>query len=230
MLLYEKWKANLSRAMVIDFMDRLAAAALKSHHVIRDHSGLNKQRRSKAEGMVRFPMLEQSFEEVCTLFGGDLIGPVIFGTDWKIFQPFFRFGGKENGMVIGLASMPEPGKLPTQNLSRKSGVKLNDFQTARLDLDGKGPRSSDTFALILVSRDRALAGHLEVMAVGVIDAKFSEFLYYETLDKFLEGITDAPEDPVAPTQPQPTKPTLRKGIKPYVPSEQIGGDDQEKTK
>lgn len=214
----DRWKKRLTRDMVIDLIDRLSGAALHSHKMIVDHSGLNKRRQPKVSGLVRFPMLEQAFEEVCELHGGLSIGPVIEGTDWKVYQPFFRFGSIGEGMVIGLASIPEPGKLPTANLSRKSGVKLNYFLTPRLDLDGTGPRKNDVFVLILVCRDRARAGRLEVKAVGVIDAEFSEFLHYQTLEEFMAAQTDTVEVPEG-VEPEPPRPSLKKNIVRYVPPE-----------
>jgi hypothetical protein len=222
----DAWKKRLTRDMVIDLIDRLSGAALHSHRMIAEHSGLNKRRQPKVSGLVRFPMLEQAFEEVCGQHGGLLIGPVIDGTDWKIYQPFSRFGPVGEGMVIGLASIPEPGKLPTPNLSRKSGVKLNYFLTPRLDLDGTGPRGNDVFVLVLVCRDRAKAGRLQVMAVGVIDAEFNEFLHYETLEEFMASQTDTVEESQN-VDPEPRRPSLKKNIVRFIPPEEKPTEEEQ---
>lgn len=220
----------LGKDFLIDLEDRVRAEALKAHEMIRDHSGLNKKRAREAEGQARFRMMEQGFEEVCRLHGGHpLEGGVIPSTELQVFQPFMRFEADGKGVILGLASMPEPKALPPKNKSRRAGVTLNFDLLPRLDFDGKGPKVGDIFTLFLVSRDRDNPGKIVEVAVGVIDSAYEQFLFYESLDKFLREEGEAP--PAAPEPPTPPVPvaapvvSLKPRTKPFVPPEALGEDD-----
>ena len=214
----------LHKDLLLDLEDRVRAEALKAFEMIRDHSGLNRKRAREAEGQARFRMMEQGFEEVCGLHGGvALDGSVIPHTDLKVFQPFMRFEVNGQGIILGLAAMSVSGELPTKNKSRKAGVALNYDLMPRLDLGGIGPKIGDIFSLLLISRDREKGGQIEEIAVGVIDAEYETFLFYESLDKFLRGHGDAPIE--SPTPPTPFKPSvgvsLKKAPRPFVPPESL---------
>jgi hypothetical protein len=226
----ERLKRCLPRGLILDLDDHFRASALKAWHVSRDHTGLVKKRARRIEGVTRFQMLEQDYETVSALHGGVEVSGVLPETNHKIFQTFYRFGPHDApGVVIGLAMMPEPNKLPSQNMTRRAGVTLNFHLSPGFDLDGRGIRDSDIFAVFLVARDPARAGHILQMAVGVIESTFEQFLFYETLDKFLSGEADAPG--VGSSDPSPS-PAGGGGLKmrtatPYVPPE-FGAEDEEK--
>jgi hypothetical protein len=218
-------RVTLGKNLLIDLEDRVRAEAVKAFEMIRDHSGLDRKRARETEGQARFRMWEQGFEEVCSLHGGRLLdGGVIPNTELKVFQPFMRFEQGEIGIVLGLAAMPEPKSIPIKNKSRSAGVSLNYDLSPRLDLDGKGPKVGDVFALLLVSRHRERAGQIEEIAVGIIDSAYESYLFYESLDTFLSGHGDAPAaglvDPTSPTpSAAPIKVSLKKVVKPFVPPE-----------
>lgn len=226
----EQLKRCLPRGLILDLDDHFRASALKAWHVIRDHSGLVKKRARRIEGVTRFQMLEQDYEAVSTLHGGVEISGVLPGTSHKIFQTFYRFGLPDApGVVIGLAMMPQPNKLPSQNMTRRAGVTLNFHLSPGFSFDGSSIRDGDIFAVFLVARDPARAGHILQMAVGVIESTFEQFLFYETLEKFLSGDADAPD--VGPFD-QPSSLIGSVGLKmrtatPYIPPE-FGTDDEEK--
>lgn len=222
----------LQKDLLLDLEDRVRAEAVKAFEMIRDHSGLDKKRAREAEGQARFRMMEQGFEEVCALHGGRLLeGSLIPRTELKVFQPFMRFEVNSKGIILGLAAMPEPRAVPGKNKSRLAGVTLNYDLTPRLDLDGKGPKVGDVFALALVSRHREKAGQIEEIAVGVIDSKYESYLFYESLDKFLSGHGDAPVESRAPSAPsaaaQPAiTVSLKKVVTPFVPPEAPDREDE----
>lgn len=225
----------LSKELLLDLEDRLRAEALKAFEMIRDHSGLDKKRAREAEGQTRFRMMEQGFEAVCRLHGGHLLeGGVIPNTELRVFQPFMRFEVKGQGVILGLASMPEARALPTKNKSRSAGVTINYELVPRLDLDGNGARAGDIFALLLVSRDRERPGKIEEIAVGVIDSKCEEFFFYEPLDKFLSEKIGTPH--TTPEAPAPSTPvgapvvSLKKRATPFVPPEVFANDHEGATK
>jgi hypothetical protein len=112
----------LKKALVIDLEDRLRAEAVKAFEMVRDRAGLNKKRARELEGQARFRMMEEGFEAVCKVHGGSLlIGSVIPATELKVFQPFMRFEADGQGVILGLAAMPEPHKVPNKNMSRLAG-------------------------------------------------------------------------------------------------------------
>lgn len=223
----------LFKNLFLDLEDRLRASALKAFTMVRDHAGLDPKGSRELEGQARFRMMEKAFRETCELHGGKLLdNGIIPLTDLKIFQPFMRFEVDGQGVIFGLAAMPEPKALPIKNMSRKAGVTLNYYLSPRLDLDGTGPRIGDIFILLLVARDRERAGKISEFAIGVIDAGYEQYLFYEPLDKYLEGYADEPVIAPAPSSGTGAKApviSLKKTIKPFVPPERPeGGDDNER--
>jgi hypothetical protein len=198
--------------------------------MVRDHAGLDPKRSRELEGQARFRMMEKAFQEACELHGGRLLADGIIPlSDLKIFQPFMRFEHDGRGIIIGLAAMAEPCALPARNKSRKAGATLNYYLSPRLDLDGTGPKIGDIFLLFLVARDREKAGKISEFAVGVIDAGYEQYLFYESLDKYLEGHADEPE--TAPPPSAGTRPpivSLKKEISPFIPPEHPGKGQEKK--
>ena len=218
--------SSFFKDIFIDLEDRCRAEALKAFEMVRDHANLDKKRSRELEGQARFRMMEKGFQEVCELHGGQLIANgLIPSTDLKVFQPFMRFEVEGQGIILGLAAMAEPHALPVKNKSRLAGVTLNYHLQTRLDFDGTGPKVGDIFVLFLVSRDHEKAGRLEEIAVGVINSKYDQFLYYEPLDKYLEGYADKP----APAPVVPENRTIGLRLKPqsrpFVPPESAEDDE-----
>ncbi|GGF36057.1 hypothetical protein GCM10011321_28860 [Youhaiella tibetensis] len=224
----------LTKNLLLGIEDRLHAGALKAFEVVRDHCGLKDKRRARGgEGQLRFRMLEEAFEDACLEQGWTLLeGGIIPRTDLKVFQPFLRREIDGQGIILGLAAMPEPGTLPSKNKSRSAAVNLNYYLTPRLDLDDHGPKIGDLFALLLFSRDRARGGRIEEIAVGVIDAEYDSYLFYEPLDKFLKaGKDETPEaHGLPPSNAAESGVKLRDRVIPFVPPEAAGPDEDTGTK
>lgn len=218
----------IEKGLCIDLEDGETAVAVNAHEIICDHAGsLNKKRAREAEGQLRFRLMEQTFEDVCTFHGGHLLeGNVIPHTELQVFQPFMRFEVEGKGVILGLASMPQPKTLPSKNKSRLAGITVNYDLIPRLDFDGKGPKVGDIFALLLVSRDRQNPGKIEEIAIGVIDSNYESFLYYESLDKFLQDKSEVPPDSAKPSPVPQSAPvvSLKKGATPFVPPEAPADD------
>lgn len=183
----------LPKDLCIDLDDRVRAEAIKAFEMVRDHSGLDAKRGRALEGQARFRMMEKGFQEICEIHGGLILeNGIIPGGDLKVFQPFMRFEHDGQGVILGLAAMPEPETLPHKNKSRLAGVSLNYCLTPRLDFDGTGPKIGDIFALFLIARDRTKGGKIEEIAVGVIDSEYDKFLHYEELANFMIGYQKNP--------------------------------------
>lgn len=217
----------LPRDLLIDLFDTAVARARQAHALIRDNTDLTGRSARGLEGQARFRLMEKGFQDTCELHGGMwLEGDVIPGTDLRCYQPFMRFGGDQPGVLLGLASMPEPAEVPAKNRSRFAGVTLNYHLTPRLDLEGDGrtAKPGDIFVLLLFARDPSQGGHLEEVAIGVIDAKYQSFLVYETVETFM--VAYAP--PTTETEPTPeSQPlvTLKKTPKAFRPPEQPDSDE-----
>ncbi|HEY0147898.1 MAG TPA: hypothetical protein VGB70_02730 [Allosphingosinicella sp.] len=216
----------LPRDLLLDLEDRIAAEAMKSFEVVRDHLTLNAKRSREAVGQIRFRAQEQGFEEVVLKHGGIVItDEAMPGTELKIFQPFARFQGPRIGVILGFASMPEPRKKPPRNQSRGAGVTANLFLQPELDLGGPAPRATDIFVLFLVARDRQRAGMIEEVAVGVIGADYEDFLFYESLDAFLSDY-GAPSPSPVPVAGDGGAAIKLRTRRPYVPPEQQQRPDE----
>lgn len=227
----------LFKSLLLDLEDRLRASALQAYTMVRDHAGLDPKESRELEGQARFRMMEKAFRDSCAIHGGlRLANDIIPLTDLKVFQPFMSFEHHGQGIILGLAAMPEAKALPVKNMSRKAGVTLNYSLSPRLDLDGTGPKIGDIFILFLVARDREKAGKISEFAIGVIDAGYQQYLFYEPLDKYLEGHADDPviaPFPLAGTVAKGPIISLKKTITQYVPPEQPdppkGDDDNERS-
>lgn len=236
--LKKRFPPALFKNLLLDLEDRLRAVALKAHVMVRDHAGLDTKRGRELEGQARFRMMEKSFQETCEFHGGVLLTDgIIPHNDLKIFQPFMRFEHNGRGIILGLAAIPEPKTLPAKNKSRKAGVTLNYYLSPRLDLDGTGPKIGDIFVLLLVARDREKAGKISELAIGIIDTDYESYLFYESLNKYLEGHADGiitpPPSGSDPSGSDSKKPVinLKKTIARYIPHENLDTDErQEKDK
>ncbi|MEH3117223.1 MAG: hypothetical protein PGN25_06360 [Methylorubrum populi] len=220
----------LPKHLLLDLEDRLRAEALKAHEVVRKEFSLNPKRSREAEGQIRFRLQEEGYEEVVQLHGGHLlVDGVMLGTDLKVFQPFARFAGSELGVILGFAAMPEQRKIPAKNMSRAAGVTLNVHLQPSLLIDEKSPRPTDIFALFLTARDRERAGMIEEIAIGVIGSDYKDFIFYESLEKFLGGYASDPVVPDGPAGPDGSAKVvkLRQTRKPFLAPETQPDSDTE---
>ena len=223
--------ANLPRDLLIDLYDMAGALALKAFEGVRDNFGLDEKRARELVGQARFRMIEKGFVEVCQLHGGrSLPDGMIPGKGVRAFQPFMRFGEDEPGVVLGIASMPMAKDLPNKNQSRAAGVLLNDLLTPRLDLGDVTAKPGDIFVLFLFARDRGQPGMIAEVAVGVIDAEYKAYLFYEPVDGFLAGYGPMAAPDPAPENPGPGAAPLvrlRPRRKPFTPPEEVGHNNKE---
>ena len=223
--------STLPKDLCIDLDDRVRAEATKAFEMVRDHSGLDKRRGRALEGQARFRMMEKGFQEVCETHGGLILeNGIIPGSDLKVFQPFMRFGGSGQGVILGLAAISEPKAMPVKNKSRSAGVSLNYNITPRLDFDGLGAKPGDIFALFLIARDRTRGGKIEEIAMGVIDSEYESFLYCEELASYMAGYNDEKDAIVSEDEEtakiKKTGVRLKQAVKAFVPPETETEDDK----
>lgn len=219
--------STLPRDLLIDLLDTAVARARQAHELIRDNTDLTGRSARGLEGQARFRLMEKGFQDACELHGGiRLEGDVIPGADLRYYQPFMRFGGDQPGVLLGLASMPEPRELPTKNQSRLAGVTLNYRLTPRLDLEGDGgtAKLGDIFVLLLFARDPSRGGSLQEIAIGVVDAEYQAFLAYETVEAFM-GAYAPPSTETEPTPESQPLVTLKKTPKLFRPPEMPDSDE-----
>lgn len=206
----------LPRELVLDLLDMSHARSRSALELIRDHTDLKGRQARALEGQARFRLMEKGFVDACEKHGGISIeAGVLPGTDLRFFQPFIRFGGGDCGVVLSLASMPDPGELPRKNRSREVGVTLNYGLTPRLDLDENQPKAGDVFATLLVARDRGRAGKILEVALGVLDTEYTSFLMYETVNDFV-ALYDQAKQSTASAEVEPLV-KLRRTTKTFTP-------------
>jgi len=217
----------LPRDLLLDLTDMSVTRARQAHEIIRDHTSLQGKSARGAEGQIRFRIMEQGFQEICEQYGGVLLeGGLIDGSDRRIYQPFMRLAKDDKpGVVLGLASMPARGELPTKNMSRTAGVILNYRLTPRLALDKHDPKPGDVFVLFLTARDPMRSGQIEEIAVGIIDAEYQDFLFYENVETFM--VRYAPPDKTPQENLQQPLVRLKKRRFTYTPPELGKEDDGE---
>lgn len=223
---------TLSRHLLLDLSDMGTVMARKAHELIRDGTKLKGRSARGAEGQVRFRITEQGFQEICETYGGVLLqGALIEGSDLRIFQPFMRFtDASGQGVVLGLASMYERAELPSKNMSRNAGVELNYKISPRLSLDEHDPQPGDIFVLFLIARDPANAGQIDEIAIGIIDADYKSYLFYESIEKFMEYYAPSDRD-LSAESGKPVEPLVKLKTKRgmFVPPELEDSEEVNKT-
>lgn len=218
--------STLPRELIIDLFDVAVSRARQAHELVRDNTDLRARSARGLEGQARFRLMEKGFQDVCGRHGGlRLDGDVIPGTDLRYYQPFMRFGGDAPGVLLGLASMSARTEIPAKNQSRSAGVTLNYRLTPRLDLDDgtASPKPGDIFVLLLFARDPSQAGQVEEVAIGVVDAEYSSYLFYESVEAFLTGYAAPSADSAGAADSPLVK--LKKTKKAFKPPETPEADD-----
>lgn len=221
----ERLTKLLPRDLFLDLFDMAIAKAHDAHLIIKERTPLTGKSARGAEGQIRYRIVEHCFPEICELHGATrLQGNILSGeSELRFYQPFMRFGGAKDGIVLGLASIPSKRKLPSKNQSRKAGISLNVHLTPRLELDERDPKTGDIFVLFLTARDPSRAGQIAEVAIGIIDSKYENWIFYESIEKLMARYS--PEQPQpAPSDPTPPKNTsslvkLKKSSKPYAAPE-----------
>ena len=218
--------ATLPRDLILDLFDVAVSRAREAHELVQ-RTDLTGRSARGLEGQARFRLMERGFETACEQHGGvPLEGDVIPGTELRYFQPFMRFGGQGAGVLLGLASMPARREIPNKNRSRLAGVSMNHVVSASLDLDGNGgiPKPGDIFVLLMFARDRDQGGRVDEVAIGLIDSDYATFLFYESIERFLEGYAGS-DAPTGDDSPPPPLVTLKKVRKTFRPPEAPNSDD-----
>ncbi|HYD19541.1 MAG TPA: hypothetical protein VEF76_13785 [Patescibacteria group bacterium] len=217
----------LHRDLLVDLYAVTVARAREAYEIIEDTPLEGKSARA-AEGQIRFRLLEQAFQKTCEQYGAAVReSGVIEGTDLRFFQPLARFAeADEAGVVLGMASMPGKGEMPSKNQSRLSGASMNYHITPRLALDKSDPRPGDIYVLFLVARDRAEAGAIQEVAIGIIGPEYENFVFYEALDEFWARYVTA--DKAEDVSPAPKEKLVKLKTKPniYKPPGQDGKKDK----
>jgi hypothetical protein len=177
---------SVKRDLVIDLIDRVPQEAFRAFEMVKTQSGLVGRPARELTGQARFRMMERGFVEENIKNGGlRLDGDVLPGIGLQVFQPFFIHGAGDQRIVLGLATISEPAKLPTQNQSRLAAVQLNYHVLPTLDFDGTSPKPGDVFVLFLVARDPEHGGMIKELALGVVDASYQQYILYVTVEKLL---------------------------------------------
>jgi hypothetical protein len=167
--------ATLPRDLILDLFDVAVSRAREAHELVQ-RTDLTGRSARGLEGQARFRLMERGFETACEQHGGVPL--------------------EGAGVLLGLSSMPARREIPSKNRSRLAGVSMNHVVSARLDLDGNGgtPKPGDIFVLLMFARDRDQGGRVDEVAIGLIDSDYATFLFYESIERFLEGYagSDAP--------------------------------------
>lgn len=162
--------------------------------------------------------------ELTQLQGGVVIeGENFPGTDLRSFQPICRYGR----VMFGKASIPDPGELPTQNVTRGNGAKVNVRHGTAEFLPGLAPPAPTedvVYVLLLTCRDCNDPEKYQHVAIAALEPDFSGYIFYESLDGFIAGYGEEEAGSGAPaaSAPAPLGLELKKGVAPFQGSEAPG--------
>lgn len=215
-------REDVTKSQLIDIADTLRS----TRKTAGQHAcamGLEGRSASRIAGFGAYELQNKLLPELAVAQGGIVINGENFpGTELRTYQPISRFGR----ILIGKASIPDPGELPTQNLTRKNGAKVNVKHATTGYLFGCEPVGSTEdviYVLLLTCRDRNDPESYEEVAIAVLEPDFSGYICYDTLDAFIAGYgtTESGVGPGAPAAPAAAALglTLKKGVAPFHGSE-----------
>lgn len=184
--LLNRFVRAIKQPLIIDLIDRLPQEAFRAHEMVKNESGLEGRSARELTGQARFRMMEKGFVDENVKHGGlRLDADIMPGIGEHVFQPFYIYGDAGERVVLGLATISEPSKLPGKNRSRGAAVQLNYRVLPTLDFEGTSPKAGDIFVLFLVARDPQHGGMIKEMAIGVIDALYQQYIAYVPIEKLL---------------------------------------------
>jgi hypothetical protein len=149
------------------------------------------------------------------------------GTELRSFQPICRYGR----VLFGKASIPDAGELPTRNVTRSNGAKVNVLLGSATFLPGlepAAPTEDVVYVLLLTCRDRNDLARYQHVAIAALEPDFSGFIFYESLDHFIAGYGEICSEIGTHGATSPATASLglelKKGVTPFQGSEAQGGD------
>lgn len=209
----------VSRDNLIDAADALRA----TRKTAGDHSlamGLTGREASQIAGFSAYAIQNKRLPELTLSNGGIVIeGGTFPGTELRTYQPIHRF----RRVLIGVASISDPGETPSRNITRTNGAKVNVLYGSASFLPGlePNPPTEDViYVLLLTCRDRNDPTKYVETAIAALEPDSSDFIFYEPLDQFILGYGEKeatrPPDHGALT---PLGLELKKGVAPFQGSE-----------
>lgn len=160
-------------------------ALFPAAHKLAKGTGLIARRARHVEGQYRFAAIEQAFETIGERHGAaNLYKMSVPGSDEIVFQPYQRFGP----VVVGFAMQAEPGALPSANRSRMSAVQLNLPLEPTLPFSIEPPEKT-VFVALCASRKRDEPGCVRGIELLVIDSRYDQFLFRQSVTDFMAGYT-----------------------------------------
>jgi hypothetical protein len=209
---------RLEQPELLDFIGKARSAASTAAKSATD-VGLTGAWRKRVTGMTHRGLCEDALDQVAKSMDATSFKGTVPGTEVKVYQQVHFV----KGVLLGLASVPEPGELPVRNLTRSNLAQcINAHWEA--DLFGKrtAPPEIEVYALLLVCRDRKNLGDLQEVAIAVIAANYDKYLHYERLESFLRRY-----EPKEEPQPNVT-PVMKKSVGTYVPPEIVRPEEKKK--
>lgn len=219
-------REDVTKDQLIDVADMLRS----TRKIAGDHAGamgLEGRSALRIAGFGAYEIQTKRFPELTLLQGGIVIeGENFPGTELRSFQPISRYGR----VLFGKASIPDPGGLPTQNVTRGNGAKVNVRHGTAEFLPGLAPPAPTedvVYVLLLTCRDRNDPAKYQHVAIAALEPDFSGFIFYQTLDAFIAGYgeeeasTAGAGAPAAPAR-APLGLELKKGVAPFQGSEAPG--------
>jgi len=177
-------------------------------------------------GFGAYAIQNKRLPDLTLLQGGHVIeGQNFPGTELRSYQPICRYGR----VLVGKASIQDPGELPSQNITRANGATVNVKHGSTACFPGFGPKppvEDVIYALLLTCRDRNDPERYTHVAIAVLEPDFSGFIFYESLDTFIAGYGDAGEENSGNTGAVAAGPlpglALKKGVVPFQGTEKQG--------
>jgi len=215
-------REDVTKSQLIDIADTLRSTR-KTAGQHASAMGLAGRSASRIAGFGAYELQNIHLPALTIAHGGTVIDGENFpGTELRTYQPISQFGRT----LIGKASIPDPGELPTQNLTRANGAKVNVKYATTGYLFGcepAAPTEDVIYVLLLTCRDRHDPEAYAEVAIAALEPDFSGYIFYELLDAFVAGYADGSAESTGDVPATPIAPdfglALRKGVSLFQGSE-----------
>lgn len=175
--------------------------------------GLSGRNARRSTGFDAHLVMEQRLIELCQSAGGVVIEDRAFpGTELTLHQPLTRYGR----VLLGRATIHERKGLPSANVTRRNGAKLNRCLTGDL-FDPTTDSNAPFHVLLLTLPDFGDLDKIAVTYIAVMSPTFDSTLLLEEIDDFIAGYDEETTDTVVDVADFGL--IARRGVAPYAGEE-----------
>ncbi|MBM3085170.1 hypothetical protein IMF23_17145 [Chelatococcus daeguensis] len=218
-------RSEIPKSVMLDHAEVPGAARRVAAEKARE-MGLSGRDARRSTGFNAHLVMERRLKEICEEAGGLVVeGRVFPGTELTLHQPLMQYGR----VLLGRATVHERGGLPSANVTRRNGAKLNSCLGRVGHLFGvETDPNAPIHVLILTLSDCHELEKIAATYLAIIAPTFDSFLFRVDLDDFIGGYDESSvaEADASPVGAIDLGLEPRKGVRPYFGEEHRPSDNR----